>query len=217
MGALAFTNEMYNPPADFDKNGEITDDELMKFNDLLALGRQWMDWRPYDHPQYGKVEVGGYKRDVGRVPEAWGLEDETHRSNAFVLFHAHHLPKLSLGDAAVQPVRDGLLKVIVPVLNERAIPSMTTAAVKGKLHRQDIATITGGRVLASGLVDNLYLDKIALQDHRPERLMVPGVKGLSTRLLFFLVQGDGEVTVQYDSLKGGKVAKKIALREAVGR
>ena len=211
MGALAFTNEMYNPPADFDKDGKITDEELMKFNDLLALGRQWVDWHPYDHPQYGKVEVGGYKRDVGRVPEPWALEDETHRSNAFVLFHAHHLPKLSLGEAAVEKVRDGLWKVIVPVLNERAIPSMTAVAVKGKLHRQDIATVTGGKVLASGLVEDLYLDKIELQEHRPGRLLVPGVKGLSTRHLFFLVQGDGEVTVQYDSLKGGKVAKKIAL------
>jgi len=45
--------------------------------------------------------------------------------------------------------------------------------------------------------------------------MVPGVEGLSTRLLFFffLVQGDGEVTVSYDSLKGGKLSKRIALRE----
>jgi hypothetical protein len=43
--------------------------------------------------------------------------------------------------------------------------------------------------------------------------MVPGVGGLSTRMLFFLVQGDGEITVNYDSLKGGKVSKKIVLRE----
>ena len=43
--------------------------------------------------------------------------------------------------------------------------------------------------------------------------MVPGVEGLSTRQLFFLVEGDGEVTVTYDSLKGGKVSKKVALRE----
>ena len=213
MGALSFTNEMYNPPADFDKDGDITDEELMKFNDLLSLGRQWVDWHSYDHPQYGKIEVGGYKREVGRVPEAWALEDETHRSNAFVLLHAWHLPKLSLGDASVEKVRDGLWKVTVPVLNERAIPTMTSVAEKGKLHRQDVATVTGGKVLASGLVDDPYLDKITLQDHRPERLMVPGVPGLSTRLLFFLVQGGGEITVQYDSLKGGKAAKKIALRE----
>ena len=63
------------------------------------------------------------------------------------------------------------------------------------------------------MIDDPYLDRITLQEHRPERLLVPGVNGLSTRSLLFLVEGDGEVTVQYDSLKGGKLAKKVALRE----
>jgi hypothetical protein len=213
MGALAFTNEMYNPPADFDKDGELTDEELMRFNDHLSMGRQFVDWKPYNHPQYGPIEVGGYKRDVGRVPEGWALEDETHRNNAFVLFHAYHLPRLSIGEATVKKLGEGLWKVQVPVLNERAIPSMAAVAVQGKLHRQDVATVSGAKVLSSGIVDNPYLDKVQIQAHRPERLMVPGVEGLSTRLLFFLVEGDGEITVHYDSLKGGKVAKKVALRE----
>ena len=90
----------------------------------------------------------------------------------------------------------------MPVLNDRAIPSMTAAAVQNKLHRQDLATVTGGKVISSGLVDDPYLDKIELQDHRPERLMVPGVDGLSTRILFFLVQGDGEITVQLRQPEG---------------
>jgi hypothetical protein len=213
MGAMAFTNEMYNPPADFDKDGETTQEELMKFNDLLSLGRQWVEWRPYDHPQYGKIEVGGFRRDVGRVPEGWLMEDETHRSNAFILLNAWHLPKLSLGSASVKKVGNRLWRVEVPVLNERAIPSMTAAAVNGKLHRQDVATVAGAKVLSSGIVDDPYLDKVQLQKNRPERLLVPGVDGLSTRILFFLVQGDGEVTVSYDSLKGGKLSRKIALRE----
>jgi zinc carboxypeptidase len=214
MGAMAFTNEMYNPPADFDKNGEVSDEELMKFNDELSLGRQFVDWHPYNHPQYGPIEVGGFKRDVGRVPEGWALEDETHRNNAFVLFHAYHLPRLSIGEVEVKKVGDHLWRLEVPVLNDRAIPSMTAVAVQNKLHRQDVATVTGAKVLSSGVVDNPYLDKVQLQARRPERLMVPGVDGLSTRILFFLVQGDGEATVTYDSLKGGKVAKKVALREA---
>lgn len=213
MGALAFTNEMYNPPADFDKNGEVSDEERMKFNDVLSLGRQWVDWHPYDHPQYGKVEIGGFKRDVNRVPEGWALEDETHRNSAFVLLNAYHLPKLSIGSPSVKKVGDRLWRLEVPVLNERAIPSMTAVAVNGKLHRQDIATVSGGKVIASGLVDDPYLDKVELQEHRPERLMVPGVEGVSTRLLFFLVEGDGEVNVTYDSLKGGRLSKTIALRE----
>ncbi|HEX4954666.1 MAG TPA: M14 family metallopeptidase [Thermoanaerobaculia bacterium] len=212
MGALAFTNEMYNPPADFDKDGEVSDEEMLKFNDLLTHGRQWVDWKPYDHPQYGAIEVGGFKRDVGRVPESWAVEDETHRSNAFVLFHAHHLPKLAIGEVKVEKAGDRLWKITVPVLNERAIPSMTAVAVNNKLHRQDVATVSGAKVIASGLVNDPYLDKIEVQEHRPERLMVPGVDGFSTRQLFFLVQGEGEVTVTYDSIKAGKVSKKVVLR-----
>jgi hypothetical protein len=212
MGVLAFTNEMYNPPADFDKNGDVSQEEMMKFNDLLSLGRQWVDWKPYKHPQYGDIEVGGFKRDVGRVPEGWALEDETHRNNAFVLLNAYHLPHLSVGEAAVKKVGDGLWRIEVPILNDRAIPSMTAVAVSNKLHRPDIATVTGGKVISSGIVDDPFLDKIEIQEHRPERLMVPGVEGVSTRTLFFLVQGDGDVTFGYDSLKGGKLSKKIALR-----
>jgi len=213
MGVLAFTNEMYNPPADFDKNGEVTQEELMKFNDLLTLGRQFVSWHPYNHPQYGSIEIGGFKRDVGRVPEGWALEDETHRNNAFVLFNAYHLPHLSIGDAVVKKMGDRLWKIEVPVLNDRGIPSMTAVAVNNKLHRKDVATITGGKVISSGIVNDQYLDKIEVQTHRPDRLMVPGVDGVSTRILFFLVQGDGDVTVTYDSLKGGKLSKKIALKD----
>jgi hypothetical protein len=112
----------------------------------------------------------------------------------------------------VKKAGNGLWKVTVPVLNERAIPSMTTVAANNKIHRQDVATVAGAKVVSSGLVDNTYLDKIQIQEHRPERLMVPGVEGLSTRMLFFLVQGDGEITVNYDSLKGGQASRKIALR-----
>jgi hypothetical protein len=217
MGVLAFTNEMYNPPADFDKNGEVTQEELMKFNDLLTLGRQFVDWHPFHHPQYGDIEIGGFKRDVGRVPEGWALEDETHRNNAFVLFNAYHLPHLSIGNAVVKKMGDHLWKVEVPVLNDRAIPTVTAMALNNKLHRKDLATITGGKVLSSGIVNDQYLDKIEIQAHRPERLMVPGVEGLSTRILFFLVQGDGDVTVNYDSLKGGKLSKKIALKDTMAQ
>ncbi|HET9226926.1 MAG TPA: M14 family metallopeptidase [Thermoanaerobaculia bacterium] len=214
MGAMAFTNEMYNPPADFDKDGETTQEELLKFNDLLSLGRQWVEWKAYDHPQYGKIEVGGFRRDVGRVPEGWLMEDETHRSNAFILLNAWHLPKLSFGEASAEKVGDRVWKVQVPVLNERAIPSMTAAAVNGKLHRQDVASVTGAKVLSSGLVNDPYLDKVEIQKNRPQRLMVPGVDGFSTRMLFFLVQGgDGEIAVTYDSLKGGRISKRIVLPE----
>jgi zinc carboxypeptidase len=213
-GIVSFTNELYAGAEDLDKNGTVTDEERMRFNDLLTLGRQFVPWKPYHHPQYGDIEIGGFRQDVGRIPEGWMLAEEIHRNNAFVLFHAYHLPRLSIGDVVVKRQGPKLWRLEVPVLNDRGIPSMTAVARQNKLHRPDVATVTGARVVASGLINNVWLDQIQLQPHRPERLLVPGVDGLSTRQLFFLVEGDGEVTVRYDSLKGGKLEKKVVLREA---
>jgi hypothetical protein len=56
------------------------------------------------------------------------------------------------------------------------------------------------------------MNRIDYQPQRPERLMVYGVPGLSTQTLFFLVEGSSEVTLTYDSLKAGKLTRKIRLR-----
>ena len=211
-GAISFTNELYQAPTDLDGDGETSDEERMEFNDVLTLGRQFVDWTEVDHPQYGKVEVGGTRHDVGRVPEGWMLEEETHRNAAFVLYHAYEMPMLAFGEPEVKELDKGLWRLEVPVRNERAIPSVTDWARKEKIHRVDLATVEGAKVVTSGLVEDRFLDRIEIQEHRPERLMVPGIQGFTTRRLFFLLEGKGEVTVTYDSLKGGRISTTVELR-----
>ena len=210
-GAIALTNELYDQTADFDGDGETTDEELMRFNDLLSLGRQFVDWTEVEHPQYGTVEVGGYRHDVSRIPEGWMLEEEIHRNNAFVLFHAHHLPKIRFGDPEVERLEAGLWRVEVPVVNERGIPTVTAIARKNRLHRPDVATVEGATVVSSGIVDDPWMDRVRVQEHRPERLMVPGVEPFGERRLFFLLEGGGEVRVRYDSVKGGAIERTVNL------
>jgi hypothetical protein len=213
-GVIAFTNELYTEKAaDLDKDGTVSPQEGLKFNDQLAFGRQVATWKAYKHPQFGDVEIGGFRRDVNRVPEVWMEEEDAHRNNAFALLHAYHMPRLSIGEVQVTRAGQGLWRLEVPVLNDRAIPTMTAQARKNHLHRQDLATIEGGKVVASGLVEDRFFNKVELQENRAERLEVPGVDGLSTRLLYFLVEGDGPVTVHYDSLKGGQLERKVELRE----
>lgn len=210
-GAIALTNELYGPPADFDGDGEVTPEEELEFNDLLTLGRQFVEWTEVDHPQYGKVEVGGERHDVGRIPEGWMLEQEIHRNNAFVLYHARQLPKLSLGEPTVERLEGNLWRLEVPVVNDAGIPTVTALARQNRLHRPDLATVSGATVVASGVVDDPWLDKVTLQEHRPERLLVPSVDGYSSRRLFFLLEGSGEVTLTYDSLKGGTIERAVRL------
>lgn len=212
-GAISFTNEMYEAPTDLDGDGETTPEEANAFDDLLTLGRQQVKWKPVEHPQYGKVEVGGERHDVGRVPEGWMLSEEVHRNSLFVLHHASELPRLSFGKPVVRKVDRNLWRVHLPVLNDRGIPTVTAWAQANKIHRMDLATLTGAKVLASGIVSDPWLDKVELQSHRAERLEVPGVGGYDSKILFFLVEGNGKVTATYDSLKGGKIVESFTLEE----
>ena len=211
-GIYSFTNEMNEFQHDYDGDGEISDEEMMKFNDELTLGRMFIPWKTYNHPQYGQIEIGGYRFDTRRVPEGWRLEEECHRNSAFVLFNAYHIPKISLGDVQTEKVDRNLTKVFVPILNERIMPTMSAKALNNKLYRKDIATLEGAKVLASGVVQDRWLNNIQLQTHRPQRLMVGGVDGMSTKTLYFLVEGKGKVNFTYDSLKAGKLTTTIDLK-----
>lgn len=211
-GIFSFTNELNQFEQDYDGDGKISNEEMMKFNDELTHGRMFIPWKAFNHPQYGPIEIGGYRFDATRVPEGWKLEEDCHRNSAFVLFNAYHLPKISLGETRIVKLERDLFEVYIPILNDRVIPTMSAKARTNKLYRKDIATIKGGSVITSGVVENEWLKKFNLQKHRPERLMVGGIEGLSTTTLYFLVEGKGEVTFTYDSLKGGKLTKTIALK-----
>jgi len=213
-GAITFTNELHRGlQADTDKNGQVSAEESLKFNDTIAVGRQYIDWRPHKHPQYGDIEIGGYRHDTGRMPEPFDILSDCHRNAAFVLFHAHHLPRLAVQSATVSKIDGDLYRIQIPVVNDRAIPSMTEIARQNKLTRPDIATVVGGKVIASGIVRDPYLHKVDYQSNRPDRLMVYGVRGYSSELLEFLVENPSrELTFTYDSVKGGKVTAKIPVR-----
>ncbi len=211
-GAISFTNELFGPEQDFDGDGEVSEDERFLFIDRLTQKRMFVDWKEIEHPQYGTVEVGGYRHDTRRVPEGWMLEEDCHRNTSFVLFHASHMPRITFGEPTVEKLGGNLWRIHLPVLNDRAIPTVTAVARQLRLHRQDIATVEGATVISSGIVQDVYLDKVDIQKHRPERLLVPGVDGLSTRTLFFLVEGSGEIEITYDSLKAGKLTTTVRLQ-----
>jgi hypothetical protein len=212
LGAIAFSNELFGPEQDFDGDGQVTEEERLKFADLLTQGRMLVEWKEVEHPQYGTVEIGGFRHDTGRVPEGWMLEEECHRNSAFVLFHASQMPKIRFGEPVVEKLGDDLFRLHIPVINEKAIPTVTAIARKNKIHRVDLATVDGADVVSSGIVRDPYLNKVDIQKHRPERLMVPSVDGLSTRTLFFLLEGKGRIRVNYDSVKAGKISTEVELR-----
>lgn len=226
LGALGFVNELYGtpaelqpkpapgsaaPPQDFFRGGP-SGQERLKWNDRLTFGRQFIPWKAAQHPQYGEIELGGWVKDTNRMPEGWMLEEECHRNAAFTLHCVMQIPKLSVVEKmAVKAGRD-TWRVVVTLRNEGAIPSVPGVVLQNRIHRPDLATLTGAKVLASGRVTDPLKDTRVYQEHRPGRLLVEGVPGHGTTTLFFLVQGNGEVQVTYDSIKGGVLTTTIPLK-----
>lgn len=213
VGAVSFVVELNGMMQDFNGDKNVSQDEQMKFNDQLTQGRMFVDWKPYKHPQYGDIEIGGYKHDTGRPPEGFMSVEECHRNAMFLLLNGYHLPMLKMQTPEVTKVKEGLYRVHVSVLNERMIPTVSGIVAQHKLHRQDLATITGGKVISSGIVTDAFLNKVQLQENRPERLFVNGgVSGYTTETMMFLIEAKpGPVTFTYDSVKAGKLTGTITL------
>ncbi|MFB6368588.1 MAG: hypothetical protein ABEJ00_03150, partial [Gemmatimonadota bacterium] len=62
FGVLAFANEIYDMGRDYDGDGEITEAEQLRYSDEVMDGYAWRPFRPYDHPQLGQLEIGGWRK-----------------------------------------------------------------------------------------------------------------------------------------------------------
>jgi hypothetical protein len=78
-----------HPPAD--------DLKLLQWSDTTLGGTGYQDWVPFEHPQLGAVEIGGWdKFRVIHNPPPGKLEQEVARFPAWLVWQALILPRLEL-------------------------------------------------------------------------------------------------------------------------
>lgn len=191
------------------------------FDKYLEFEDEFVAWKPYDHPQYGKVEMGGvWKKYQGRVPPRFMNEELCHRNMAFSLYQADEMPLIRLGEAAVEKLGGGLSLVFVDIANPKVVPTITGRAARNGVVRPDLLLVEGRdvEVVAAGFIDNKELYKVKpsvvpLVDQKDlKRIMLRnGWAGKTTRTAMLLVKGGGPMKVVYDSAKGGRAEKTIAL------
>jgi hypothetical protein len=186
--------------------------ERIKFNDNLTQGELYKPWREFDHPDFGKIEIGGWVKMSSRLPAAFMLKDLVHRNASAVIFSAKNTPEISLEIFETKAMGNGLTRVRTRLANAKAIPSMSYQARKNKLYPQDMLTLSGAgiKVVAGGEINDIYLHQVAFKEFRPELqfLIVPGFGKVEHE---FLVSGSGSLTVAYQSRHAGKLSKTVTL------
>lgn len=225
LGIFSFSNELWSssqyynqkpPPRRPDEDwfaGRMRQQkERLKFDDYVEMGAQHIEWKPFKHPTYGDIELGGWVRETGRVPPQFMLEELCHRNTVFTLFHADQMPLVSIDTVEVEKLGSSSYRLWVTVLNKKAMPTISQIAVKNELVRPDILYVQGKNleVVSAGFVGDRWLKRVTLIDKRPDRVLMPdGIPGNGTRTVQVLVSGSGQVHITLDAIKGGKAKRTI--------
>ncbi|MFO7935139.1 MAG: M14 family metallopeptidase [Bacteroidales bacterium] len=186
--------------------------ELLEFNDHVVQGELYKEWEPYDHPVYGEIEIGGWKKMSSRLPHPFMLQDEVHRTASAVLFTAGQTPEVEMELFEQEKISVDLNRLRVRLTNSKAMPSITHKSVKNKLYPKDILSVTGNNisVVAGGEIENRYTDLVSYKEYKPgvQFLQVSGFGHVEYE---FLVSGRGNVTIEYRSRKAGRKELELKL------
>ncbi|HVS19927.1 MAG TPA: M14 family zinc carboxypeptidase, partial [Planctomycetota bacterium] len=212
LGVISFTNELWNGDQLGATSGErgAGRAERHLLDDTLLFGAGFVDWHEVEHPLYGTVEVGGFKKDVGRVPPTFLIEEMLHRNALFALRHAEAMPRVVLAEPEVSALGDGLWAVDVVVRNEHLIPTRTARAAEVRAGRADRLVLEGEglEVLAGGWREDRWRpERLDLAEREPAALpLEQGVPGRGERRARWLVSGRGAFRVRFEAEKARNAA-----------
>jgi len=133
----------------------IADDlKIFRWSEEKLGGAAHVDWKPFNHPELGAIEIGGWNRfhAFGNPPLQF-LEREIARFPKWLLWQALLSPKLELVAAAAEPLGGDTWKLRLVVQNTGWLPSyVSKRALERKVVRGLIAEIAlpDGAELVSG-------------------------------------------------------------------
>lgn len=184
--------------------------EQLKFNDNVAQGELYKEWKPFHHPTYGDIEIGGWVKMSSRLPHPFMLQDLVHRNASVVLLSALQTPEITLQVIDIKKLDNNLQRVRVRLENKNGLPSMSAQAFKSKLYTPDILKVTGAKVVAGGKINDIRLNKVSFKTQKPEIqfLSIPSYGKVEYE---FLVEGKGQIKISYQSAKAKNVDTSVKL------
>jgi Zinc carboxypeptidase len=208
LGIYTFTNELFIQYNYFHSK-EGGSDQAQEFDKLLLFGDGLVDWVEVDHPIYGKVEVGGMKKNWGRQPPGFMLQEECHRNMAFTLFHADQMPLISINAVTTKKLNDTLTEITAVVENKRVTPTHSSVDRSQKITRPNYVSLQSAGlkvVMGQYSTDSLFRSS-SIQDLNPEVIKVPVISGKSKVYIRWLVSGTGGGEITVDTIKGGQAQR----------
>jgi murein tripeptide amidase MpaA len=122
---------------------------VLRWLDAHDAGELFVDWYPFDHPQLGEVELGGWDSlQVWANPPPSLLEAEVAPHAEFAVFQALAAPCVEILEASAEPLGDGTWRVRAGLANTGWLPTtVTERAAKETLVLPLVAELSGAEVI----------------------------------------------------------------------
>lgn len=98
----------------------------LKWNDEVLAGEAFVNWRAFDHPQLGRVELGGWKRIYRNNAPPKLLEETCEKMSVFLVGHAQARPILCAEFHAVEAIDEKTYRMAIAVRNDGYLPTNVT-------------------------------------------------------------------------------------------
>ena len=154
LGLYGWTVEIWSPqrqagieghkPIEWERNHPIEDDlKMLKWSDEKLDGNGYIDWAPFEHPQLGSVEIGGWDMQYAfRNPPPNYLEKEITPLAEWAIWMAGTLPCLKVKDVEVEEIGEQV-RIRFAVQNTGYLPTTVTEhGAKKKLVRGVVGEIS---------------------------------------------------------------------------
>jgi len=192
--------------------------KLLEWSDKELGGEGYIDWYPFDHPQLGRVELGGWnKLATFRNPPAKYREREVKRFPPWLTWQALTLPKLEHLRTDVHKLGPDTWKIRFAVQNSGYLPSYVTKralerkVVRGVVYEVELpdgATLVAGRARVEGGQLEGRASKASLQAFLPNAELTAD-RGQCEWTVRAQPGGKVQVTARHD--RAGRVSMPIVL------
>jgi len=159
LGAFSWVVEIWSPMReaglasykyiDWFRDHPPEDDlALLRWSDEKLGGLAHVPWKPFDHPQLGRIEIGGWNRfHAFSNPPPQCLPRELARFPQWLVWSALVSPRLELVHAGSEAVDTGTFRVTLVVQNTGWLPTYVS---KRALERKVVRGVVTEVALSSG-------------------------------------------------------------------
>jgi murein tripeptide amidase MpaA len=165
LGVFTYTIELWDLPTEagikdrkliewWREHPHEEDMQILKWIDEHGASDAYIEWQQFDHPQLGKIEMGGWNNMyTWRNPPLDFAESEIKKHYPFILSLGDLLPHLSIHSLTVDKLSENKFHLNLVVENSGFFPSYTSQQSKSRKSSRPVRVeleLPDGAVLTSG-------------------------------------------------------------------